>query len=188
MPIGLKVIQPSVFGDERGYFFESYNKGKILLEGIDDEFVQDNESCSCKNVIRGLHYQLEPNAQSKLVRVVKGSVIDFVLDIRKSSATFGKMYFIHLSGDNHRQFYVPHGFAHGFISLSDDTVFAYKCDNYYSKKDERGISIFDEKLNLFNNLKKFAKKTLNLNLNFSELVISDKDKIHPSFEYADLFN
>ena len=188
LPKGLLILHPNVFGDNRGYFFESYNKKRMETVDVNDNFVQDNESRSCKNVLRGLHYQLNPCAQSKLVRVVKGEVIDFVLDIRRSSDTFGKMYFVYLSGDNKTQFYVPHGFAHGFISLADDTVFAYKCDNYYSKDCERGISLFDNSLKIFENLNLFANKSLGINLDFNDIITSDKDKKHPDFKNAECFD
>jgi len=188
LPKGLLILHPNVFGDDRGYFFESYNKKRMETVDVNDNFVQDNESCSCKNVLRGLHYQLNPCAQSKLVRVVKGEVIDFVLDIRRSSDTFGKMYFVYLSSDNKTQFYVPHGFAHGFISLADDTIFAYKCDNYYSKDCERGISLFDNSLKIFDNLNLFANRSLGINLDFNDIITSDKDKKHPDFKNAECFN
>jgi len=183
---GLQILTPAVFKDERGYFFESYNKKRMEVCDINDVFVQDNESCSSKGVIRGLHYQLEPAAQSKLVRVIRGAIIDFVLDIRKSSPTFGQMYFIYLSSDNFKQFYIPHGFAHGFLALEDCTVFSYKCDNFYDKGLERGISIFDESLDIFGKLNKLFIN-LNRKVDMSNLIISEKDKHHPNFKDADYF-
>jgi len=186
MPEGLKIIHPRVFQDGRGYFFESYNASRLEELGVNDKFVQDNESCSAKYVMRGLHYQLEPTAQSKLVRVVKGEVIDFALDIRKDSPTFGKTYYVYLSAENKAQFYIPHGFAHGFISLADETIFAYKCDGYYSKENERGISLFDESLHILRDLNIFAQRSLCLKLDFSNINVSDKDRSHPSFKDADL--
>ena len=184
---GLKLADPVLFKDERGYFFESYNRDKWFKYGISDIFFQDNESCSCKGTMRGLHYQLEPKAQSKLVRVVRGAVIDFVLDIRKSSDSFGEMFFVYLSGENHRQFYIPHGFAHGFIALEDDTVFAYKCDNFYSREHERGISMFDKDLDVFGKLGEFSRQELGQKLEISDIVISEKDKHHPDFKEAEYF-
>ena len=179
---GLKVIEPTVFTDGRGYFFETFSKEKYSTLGVDInyEFVQDNESCSAKNVMRGLHYQVPPHAQGKLVRVVKGSVIDFVLDIREGSKTFGQMFFVYLTGENKRQFWIAPGFAHGFISLEDGTIFSYKCTDVYSKEDERGISMLDEKLDVFGKLKGFAEEN-EIKLELNNLILSEKDKRHPNF-------
>jgi dTDP-4-dehydrorhamnose 3,5-epimerase len=144
---GLIIIEPLVFSDERGYFFESYHKQK--LEAINNvEFVQDNESKSQQNVLRGLHFQKPPFAQGKLVRVIKGAVLDVALDIRKNSPTFGKHYSIRLDEQNKLLFYIPEGFAHGFLTLSNDTIFSYKCTNFYSKPHEECIQWNDDELEI----------------------------------------
>ncbi|MDD5457123.1 MAG: dTDP-4-dehydrorhamnose 3,5-epimerase [Candidatus Margulisbacteria bacterium] len=142
------LITPDVHGDDRGFFLESYNRKIFRDNGIKDEFVQDNHSKSAKNVLRGLHYQLQPQAQAKLVRVTVGEVFDVVVDIRKSSPTFGKWLGVNLSAKNKQMLYVPEGFAHGFLVLSDDTEFMYKCSNIYSPATERGIVWNDEKLGI----------------------------------------
>ena len=142
---GCFILEPQVFKDKRGYFLESYNQiifNKAL--GRDINFVQDNESQSSKGVLRGLHYQLGEYAQAKLVRVIKGSVLDVVLDIRPNSLTFGKHLSIELSEQNKKQFFVPKGFAHGFLVLEDETIFSYKCDNFYNRESEAGIIYNDE--------------------------------------------
>jgi len=136
---GVKLIQPSVFEDERGYFYESYNAQKLSGIGIDEEFVQDNQSLSHRGVLRGLHFQKPPTAQGKLVRVVKGAVLDVVVDIRKNSPTYGNHYAVELNENNKLMLWVPVGFAHGFCTLEDNTVFSYKCTNYYDPKSESGI-------------------------------------------------
>jgi len=138
---GLFVIQPRVFADARGYFFESFN-AKAFKEatGVDVTFVQDNESRSHYGVVRGLHFQKPPYAQSKLVRVVKGRVVDVAVDLRKGSPTFGKYHAVELTEENHLQFFIPQGFAHGFAVLSEDAVFQYKCDNYYAPASEGAIA------------------------------------------------
>ncbi len=162
---GLFIIEPHVFKDERGYFFESFNKEKFYqATGIDVDFVQDNESKSSYGVIRGLHYQIEPYRQAKLVRVIKGRVLDVAVDIRKSSPTFGKYFSLELTEQNKVQLYIPRGFAHGFSVLSKEAIFSYKCDNYYNKESERGI--------IFND------PTLDINWRIPEdrMVISDKDR------------
>lgn len=133
---GLLIIQPKVFADPRGYFYESYNKANFEKAGIYEDFVQDNQSLSQKGVLRGLHFQNPPHAQGKLVRVIKGSVLDVAVDIRKKSATYGKVITIELSESNHTQFYIPPGFAHGFLTLEDNTIFSYKCTRYYDKPSE----------------------------------------------------
>jgi dTDP-4-dehydrorhamnose 3,5-epimerase len=145
---GLTILKPSVFKDVRGYFFESYNREKYLSLGIPDEFVQDNESFSVRGVIRGLHYQLEPFAQSKLVRVIQGSVFDVVVDLRKGSPTFGRWYGAELSGENKLQMFIPKGFAHGMSVISPFVLFAYKCDQAYNKEMERSIRFDDPLLNI----------------------------------------
>lgn len=167
---GCFILEPQVFKDKRGYFIESYNKkayNKAL--GIDINFVQDNESLSSRGVLRGLHYQFGEYAQAKLVRVVKGSILDVVVDLRKESSTFGEHLSIKLSGDNKTQLFIPRGFAHGFLVLEDDTILGYKCDNFYNKEAERGIIYNDKDLSID---WKFPKE---------ELVISDKDLILPNF-------
>jgi dTDP-4-dehydrorhamnose 3,5-epimerase len=141
----LYVFKPRIFEDQRGYFFESFSKKKFqALTGLDINFVQDNQSLSAKNVLRGLHFQMPPFAQGKLVRVVSGAVIDVALDLRKSSPTFGKCYAIELNAENQLQMYIPEGFAHGFLSLQDYTVFEYKCTNYYEPTSERTLLWNDE--------------------------------------------
>ena len=145
---GVVIIEPRVFADARGYFFESYSKREFDEKVRPVDFVQDNESMSTKGVIRGLHFQQPPFAQSKLVRCVKGRVLDVAVDIRRGSPTYGKHVAVELSDDNHRQFFVPRGFAHGFVVLSDVAVFHYKCDNYYHPEAEDGISIGDDSLGI----------------------------------------
>ena len=139
---GLKIITPQVFRDERGYFMESYNHEK-WEEILQTNFVQDNESNSSKGVLRGLHFQSPPNAQAKLVRVIKGSVMDVAIDLRKESITYGQHYKILLSAENKKQFFIPVGFAHGFIALENDTIFSYKCSNYYHPHSE-GILLWND--------------------------------------------
>ncbi|MBF0273630.1 MAG: dTDP-4-dehydrorhamnose 3,5-epimerase [Nitrospinae bacterium] len=143
---GAYILEPRIFNDSRGYFFESYNKKTFHELGIMTEFQQDNHSYSVKGTLRGLHYQLEPMAQEKLVRVIEGEVLDFIVDIRKKSPTFGEWVSVKLSGENRKSFYVPVGFAHGFCVLSETVHFLYKCSNLYSPKDERGIIWNDPEL------------------------------------------
>jgi dTDP-4-dehydrorhamnose 3,5-epimerase len=145
---GLLLIKPDVYYDERGYFFENYNEKRFHDAGITDVFVQDNQSFSKKGVIRGLHFQCPPFAQSKLVRVIKGRVLDVAVDIRKGSPTYGQHHSVELSGDNFWQFYIPAGFAHGFVALEDDTIFAYKCGAFYNKASEASILFNDPDLNI----------------------------------------
>jgi dTDP-4-dehydrorhamnose 3,5-epimerase len=145
---GVLIIEPDVFPDSRGFFFESYSLKKYSDNGFDYDFVQDNISKSTKGTIRGLHYQVGEFAQGKLCQVILGKVYDVAVDIRFGSPTFGKYYGVELSGDNHRQFWIPPGFAHGFSVLSDEAIFMYKCTNYYSKKDERAIIFNDTDLNI----------------------------------------
>ena len=143
------IIEPQVHGDERGYFVETFRADKLEeFLGYKINFCQDNESKSSKGVLRGLHYQLTPAAQTKLVRVIQGSVLDVAVDIRKGSPTFGKHVAVELTSDNKRQLLVPRGFAHGFVVLEDDTIFAYKVDNYYSPENDRGIAFDDKELNI----------------------------------------
>jgi dTDP-4-dehydrorhamnose 3,5-epimerase len=145
---GLLIIQPRVFEDERGYFFESYNRQQLMDAGIGDAFVQDNEAQSDPGTIRGLHYQISPFAQSKLVRVIVGSVYDVAVDIRPGSDTYGKWFGIELSAQNKKQLYIPRGFAHGYVALEPGTIFAYKCDNRYSRDHEGGIRFDDPTLGI----------------------------------------
>ena len=165
---GLLIIKPNVFNDERGYFFESYNKERLAKEGIAIDFVQDNESKSAKGVLRGLHFQKPPYAQGKLVRVIKGSVMDVAVDLRKDSPTYGKWESVVLNEENKLQFWIPEGFAHGFVTLEDDTIFAYKCTNVYNKESEGSI--------LWND------PDINIEWNIKNPILSEKDKISPLFK------
>ena len=165
---GLLVLEPKVFGDHRGYFFESYNK-ETLKGHVDVDFVQDNESFSSYGVLRGLHYQLPPYAQSKLVRVVQGEVLDVAVDIREGSNTYGQWFSVRLSAENKKQFFIPRGFAHGFVVLSDTAIFAYKCDNYYNKESEGGLMYNDSKLNI------------DWEIPMEDMKLSEKDLVHPKF-------
>ncbi len=161
---GLVVIEPRRFHDDRGYFFESFNEQKYAeLLGEDVVFVQDNVSCSKKNVLRGLHFQNPPFAQGKLVSVVKGKVLDVAVDLRKDSPTYGQHEIIELSAENGLQFYIPPGFAHGFVALEEDTLFSYKCTNYYSPSHEDTLLWNDSKLDI--------------DWNCSAPLVSEKDKI-----------
>lgn len=170
---GCFIIEPKVFNDERGYFFETFNRQSFQTAvGIDVNFVQDNESDSTKGVLRGLHYQTGEYAQAKLVRVITGKVLDIVVDIRKGSKTFGQHFSIELSEGNKQQLYIPRGFAHGFIVLSETAIFSYKCDNYYNKASEAGIIYNDAALNIDWQLSK------------ESFIISEKDLVLPAFENA----
>ena len=164
---GLYIIEPKIFEDDRGYFYESYNRDQLLKYGIDIDFVQDNQSLSHKNVLRGLHYQNEPYGQDKLVRVIKGSVIDVAVDIREGSPTYGKWVKVLLSEKNKISFLIPKGFAHGFITLEDNTIFSYKCSNVYNKQSEGGIIWNDPTINI------------DWGVNIEDIIISDKDSILP---------
>lgn len=144
----LLLIQPAVFKDERGYFFESFNAKKLQAFLPEHPFVQDNEALSSRGVLRGLHYQVAPFAQAKLVRVIRGEVLDVAVDIRPDSPTYGKWYSHILSGENKTQMYVPRGFAHGYFTLSEKAVFSYKCDDYYSREHEGGIRYDDPSLKI----------------------------------------
>ena len=174
------VIEPKVHGDERGYFVETFRADKLeKFLGYKINFCQDNESKSSRGVLRGLHYQLAPSAQTKLVRVIQGKVLDVAVDIRKGSPTFGKYVSVELSAENKKQLLVPRGFAHGFVVLEDDTIFAYKVDNYYSPENDRGILFSDEALGI------------DWKIVHNELNLSAKDKIQPKladtndiFEYG----
>lgn len=143
---GLLIIEPRVFPDDRGYFYESYNQQKYIEAGIDVNFVQDNQSSSSKGTLRGLHAQAPPFGQDKLVRVIKGSVIDVAVDIRKNSPTYGQYFKIELSAENNLQLWIPQGFLHGFFALEDDSIFAYKITNFYDKASEIGVKITDPEL------------------------------------------
>jgi len=145
---GVVILEPLVFGDARGYFFESFSEELFRKKVCDTRFVQDNESMSCRGVVRGLHYQKAPHCQSKLVRVVKGRVLDVAVDIRHGSPSFGKHVTVELSEENHRQLFIPRGFAHGFAVLSEKAVFQYKCDNYYAPQSEGGIAWDDPALGI----------------------------------------
>ena len=145
---GVFIIEPRVFGDARGYFFESWSERKLAEAGISCSFVQDNESKSSYGVLRGLHYQAAPYTQAKLVRVIEGAVLDVALDIRKNSPTFGKHVAVELSAENKYQLFVPRGFAHGFVVLTESVTFAYKCDNTYMPSHERGIAFNDPALGI----------------------------------------
>lgn len=144
----LLIFQPKVFEDSRGYFFEAYNENSFREEGVDVRFVQDNQSRSSYGVIRGLHYQLPPFAQTKLVRVLEGSILDVAVDIRKGSPTFGQSFAVELSAENKKQLYIPEGFAHGFSVLSETAIVLYKCDQFYNKDSEGGICFDDPSLNI----------------------------------------
>jgi dTDP-4-dehydrorhamnose 3,5-epimerase len=172
------LIEPTIHGDDRGYFVETFRQDFFEEAiGYKVNFVQDNESKSTKGVLRGLHYQLPPYTQAKLVRVIEGSVLDIAVDIRKSSSTFGHHVSIELTAQNKHQLFVPHGFAHGFVVLSDSATFAYKVDNYYTPEYDRGIAFDDDKLKI------------DWQLPLEALQLSGKDKAHPSLANAkDLFN
>lgn len=170
---GCLLISPSQFRDERGTFCETYNKEDFKsLTGLKVDFVQDNQSVSSYGVLRGLHFQCGSMAQAKLVRVIEGKVLDIVVDLRKDSATFGKHYAVQLDTEKRQQLFVPRGFAHGFITLSEKSIFAYKCDNYYDKESESGIIYND------------ATLSLNWHLSKEDFIISEKDLALPSFEEA----
>ena len=145
---GLLIFEPTVFGDSRGYFFEAYNEKLFHSAGVTLKFVQDNQSSSSQGVIRGLHYQLNPYAQTKLVRVLNGNILDVAVDIRKGSPSYGKSFSIELSGENKKQLLIPAGFAHGFSVLSEKAEVLYKCDNYYNKENEAGILYNDPDLDI----------------------------------------
>ncbi len=144
----LKIIKPDVFFDNRGYFYESYSEKKFSDIGITNKFVQDNESKSQKGVVRGLHFQNPPYCQAKLIRVIKGEVLDVAVDLRKNSKTYGQHFKVILNEDNKLMFYIPKGFAHGFLTLKDDTIFSYKCDEFYNKQSEGGIMWNDSSLGI----------------------------------------
>ncbi|HEY6142144.1 MAG TPA: dTDP-4-dehydrorhamnose 3,5-epimerase [Flavobacterium sp.] len=165
----LVILAPSVFADERGYFFEAYNKSKFAELGIHIDFVQDNQSFSKKGTLRGLHYQNPPFAQTKLVRVLEGEIMDVAVDLRKDSTTFGKYFSILLSSENKKQLLIPQGFAHGFSVLSETAVVLYKCDQYYNKQSEGGIRYDDATLNI------------DWGMDLAAAIVSEKDIILPNF-------
>jgi len=166
---GLCIIEPTLHGDHRGYFMETYNQQDMTAEGLDMVFVQDNQSMSRKGVLRGLHFQKQ-FPQGKLVRVIRGSVFDVAIDLRRNSATFGKWYGVELTAENKKQFYLPPGFAHGFMVLSDEAEFCYKTTDFYHPDDEGGLMWNDPDINVQWPLDKV-----------SEILLSEKDKINPSF-------
>tara|TARA_B100001173_G_C15872773_1_gene498019 strand:- start:1 stop:543 length:543 start_codon:yes stop_codon:yes gene_type:complete len=164
---GLLVLQPNIFEDQRGYFLESWNKQRFKDMGLDLDFAQDNQSLSKKGVLRGLHFQNPPFSQGKLVRVIKGSVLDVALDIRKESSTYGKHFSIELSEENNTILWLPPGFAHGFVALVDDTIFSYKCTNVYNKESEKSLLWCDD--------------DLKIDWRIKSPIVSEKDKMAPHF-------
>lgn len=162
---GLKIVQPKVWGDARGHFFESYSEEAFKEAGLPTDFVQDNQSLSAKGILRGLHFQKPPYAQGKLVRVVKGAVVDVAVDLRRSSPTYGQHFAIELNEDNKTMFWVPPGFAHGFLTLADDTIFVYKVTGLYNKESEGGL--------LWND------PALGIDWGIENPLLSDKDRIQP---------
>lgn len=172
---GVLIIEPKVFGDHRGYFFESFNEREFALKtGQELHFVQDNESKSCYGVVRGLHFQKGEKAQAKLVRVIKGRVLDVAVDIRPDSPTFGKYVSAELTAENHRQFFIPKGFAHGFAVLSPEVVFQYKCDEFYCPEAEGAIAWDDPDL------------AIDWKLPAEDVILSEKDRRHPNLKDAQL--
>lgn len=161
---GVVIIEPRIFSDERGYFYESFSQREFEEKVCKTVFVQDNQSKSSYGVLRGLHFQKPPYCQSKLVRCIKGAVLDVAVDIRKGSPTFGKYVAVELTEDNHRQFFVPRGFAHGFAVLSDEAVFQYKCDNFYNKESEGSVAWNDEML------------AIDWKIDINKVILSEKDK------------
>ncbi len=171
---GLLIIEPRVFADDRGYFFESYNESNFEKHGLVHRYVQDNESKSHRGVIRGLHYQLEPYSQTKLIRVIRGTVYDVAVDVRKGSPTFGQWYGLEVSAANRKQFYIPKGFAHGFSVLSEYAIFSYKCDQFYNPASERGIRYDDPALGI------------DWKLSEAEALVSEKDMLLPFLADAEM--
>lgn len=170
---GCLIIEPNVLFDERGYFMESFNESRFeALTGIKMRFVQDNQSHSSKGVLRGLHYQCGSHAQAKLVRVLEGEVLDVAVDIRPGSETYGRHVAVHLSAENKKQLFIPRGFAHGFLVLSERATFFYKCDNFYNKESEGGIIYNDTALGI------------NWEMNDEDLIISEKDRVLPTLKNA----
>lgn len=171
---GLYIIEPDIFRDERGYFFESFNSVRYSSKGIEFKSVQDNESKSSRGVIRGLHYQLNPNAQAKLIRVVSGTILDVAVDLRRGASTFGKWLGVELNDEDKRQLFIPKGFAHGFSVLSEYAVIQYKCDNHYDPDTERGINLADPNL------------AIDWKIDISDAIISKKDLLSPLFADAEM--
>ena len=169
---GLVIVEPKVFEDSRGYFFESYNQQTFQQGGIAVNFVQDNQSKSGYGVIRGLHYQMAPHAQAKLVRVLEGTILDVAVDIRKASPTYGQHFAIELSAENKKQLYIPEGFAHGFSVLSETAVVMYKCNAFYNKESEGGVRYNDPAL------------AIDWKVDLSKAIVSDKDQQLPDFKNA----
>ena len=167
---GVIIVEPRIFKDGRGYFFETFSQREFEEKVCKTTFVQDNESKSSYGVVRGLHFQKPPFAQSKLVRVIKGAVLDVAVDIRKDSPTFGQYVSVELTGENHRQFFIPRGFAHGFSVLSEEVIFQYKCDNFYSPQSEGAIAWNDSDLNI------------DWRIPVEEVVLSEKDSKHPKLK------
>lgn len=167
---GVFIIEPTIFNDDRGYFYESFREDKFIEKIGDIRFIQDNEAKSNYGVLRGLHYQKDKYAQSKLVRVVSGSVLDVAVDIRKNSPTYGKYVSVKLSGENKKQFFIPRGFAHGYVVLENNTIFCYKCDNYYAPEHEGSIIYNDPTINI------------NWIIPDEHLIISNKDKNNERFD------
>ncbi len=170
---GVVIIEPRVFGDSRGYFFESFSEKNFKEQVADVDFVQDNQSKSCYGVVRGLHFQKPPHAQAKLVRVVKGRVLDVAVDLRKGSPTYGKHVAVELTEDNHRQFFIPRGFAHGFAVLSEEAIFQYKCDNYYAPQSEGAVAWNDPDLGI------------DWGVPLEKAILSEKDMKHPRLKDID---
>ncbi len=169
---GLLIFEPKIWTDDRGFFYESFNKNNYLIEGLNNEFVQDNQAYSSYGVVRGLHYQHGNNAQAKLVSVLKGSVLDVVVDIRTNSTTYGKVFAIELNDTNKKQLYVPRGFAHGYSVISETALFYYKCDNFYNKDAEGGINLLDTTLNI------------NWGIEKDKMILSSKDIELPNLKDA----
>lgn len=172
---GLKIIEPRIFQDARGYFFESFSQREFDSKIAHIDFVQDNESKSSYGVVRGLHFQKPPYAQSKLVRCIQGRVLDVAVDLRRSSATFGQWYACELSAENHRQFFIPQGFAHGFSVLSESAIFQYKCDNFYHPEAEGAIAWNDPDIGI------------DWQLPLSDIILSEKDQHHPRLKDSELY-
>jgi len=168
---GLLILEPRVFNDDRGYFFESFNNNTFkAATGLDIHFVQDNQAKSTINVLRGLHYQNAPHAQTKLIRALEGAIWDVVVDLRKDSDTFGRWYGVELSAGNKRQFLVPKGFAHGYSVITETAEVFYKCDDFYSKEDEGGLYYADPALNI------------DWKINLADAIVSEKDKVQPTLK------
>ncbi len=168
---GLLILEPRIFNDDRGYFYESYNKNTIkAATGLDFNFVQDNQARSTKNVLRGLHYQNDPFAQTKLIRALEGTIWDVVIDIRKNSKTYGQWFGVELSAENKRQFLIPKGFAHGYSVLSETAEVFYKCDEFYNKASEGGVNYADPSINI------------DWKINLADALVSEKDLVQPLFK------